>query len=195
MKIRAFQSLTLTDYPGKIAGLVFTQGCNFACPFCHNKQLLSDSSEELMPESVLFDMLYQRKKLLDGLVITGGEPAVQYDLAEFIAAVKDMGLLIKLDTNGSFPEVLGDLIQKELLDYIAMDVKATWDNYDRAAGTSVDIDRIKQSIQIISQSSIEHEFRTTVVDFLHKEQDIDCIRKCLPDTSVYKTNPYKEYAL
>ncbi len=186
MMIRGFQSLTLTDYPGKTAAIVFTQGCNFSCPFCHNRQLLQQDHASLMPETGLLACLRKRRGLLDGLVITGGEPTLQTDLVSFIENVKHLGLLTKLDTNGSRPEVIRALLQRKLLDYIAMDIKAPWARYHQLAGAPVSVQRIRQSVELIAASDIDHEFRTTVVTPLLDEEDIEHIRESLPRTSLHK---------
>lgn len=186
MKIRGFQSLTLTDYPGKTAAIVFTQGCNFSCPFCHNHQLLEQDYASLMPETVLMDGLHQRRGLLDGLVITGGEPTLQADLVSFAEKVHSLGLLIKLDTNGSRPGVIRALLDRDLVDYIAMDIKAPWARYRQLAGKPVSVQRIRQSVELIAASGVDHEFRTTVVTPLLDEEDIELIRESLPRTSLYK---------
>jgi len=154
------------DYPGKIATVLFTQGCNYACPYCHNPELI-DFKEGTLPEKEVFSFLLKNRSLLDGVVITGGEPTMQPGLIPFIRRVKDMGLLVKLDTNGSKPLVLKKIIEEGLVDYIAMDVKAPLmpQHYSRCAGIpvpSVQISRLEESIRLIIHSGIRHEFRTTL---------------------------------
>ena len=177
MKIGGFQKLTLIDYPGKIASTIFTIGCNFKCPFCYNNRLINDA-EESFSESVL-SFLEERKKFLDGVVICGGEPTIQKDLPEFCIKLKQLGFLIKIDTNGSRPEMLKELIDNKLINYIAMDVKTILsEKYNKAAGVNVDINKIKESINIIKK--LEHyEFRTTCVPGLVTQEDLIGISKYL----------------
>jgi pyruvate formate lyase activating enzyme len=175
MLIGALQRFSLLDFPGKISCIVFTQGCNFRCPFCHNPELVSPAlfMPVMMPR-VFFDFLEKRIKKIDGVVITGGEPTIQSDLVVFIQKIKDMGFLVKLDTNGSRPEILSALLEQGLLDYIAMDIKAPPRLYAEVSGVSsngVLPGAILRSIKLIIASGVEHEFRTTVVrDFLDTAQ-------------------------
>ncbi len=173
MLIGALQRFSLIDYPGRISCIVFTQGCNFRCPFCHNPELVNPDlfTPTLMP-GILFDFLEKRVRKLDAVVITGGEPTIHADLAEIIQEIKHLGFLVKLDTNGSHPEILESLIERRLVDYIAMDIKAPLRLYDRACGVPMQErlrQAIRQSIRLIIDSGIRHEFRTTIVrDLLHK---------------------------
>ena len=161
MKIGGFQPFTLTDYPGHVATIVFTQGCNWRCPYCHNAQLLPADrpKSELIPETYVFDHLSGRRRQLDGLVITGGEPTIQEHLPRFIHKVRRMGLAIKLDTNGSRPDVLRRLLEEGLLDYIAMDIKAPFDQYESVVCRPVDADALHTSMELIKNSGILHKFR------------------------------------
>jgi len=165
MIIGGFQPFTLSDFPGHVAAIVFTQGCNWRCPYCHNRSLLKTRrpEQELIPETHVFDILHRRRNELDGLVITGGEPTIQEDLPRFIHKVHRMGLAIKLDSNGSRPGVIGRLLEEGLLDYIAMDIKAPLDRYESVVGHPVDIGPIQTSIELIKNSGIRHEFRTPMV--------------------------------
>ena len=165
MKIGGFQPFTLTDYPGHVAAIVFAQGCNWRCPYCHNGQLLpiNRPKSELVPEAYVFDYLWKRRSQLDGLVITGGEPTIQEHLPRFIHKVRRMRLAIKLDTNGSRPGVIRRLLEEGLLDYIAMDIKAPLDRYESVVGHPVDIGPIQTSIELIKNGGIRHEFRTPMV--------------------------------
>ena len=156
MKISGMQKLTLLDYPGNIACLIFTQGCNFRCPFCHNSELLANQDENLIKEEEVMSYLEKRKGLLDGVVISGGEPLLQKDIETFMKKVKKLGYKIKLDTNGSNPHKLKDLIAKGLVDYVAMDVKNDFINYDKTSGVKSNTDFIKESIAIIENSNIEY---------------------------------------
>ena len=171
-KIGGFQKSTLIDYPGKIAAIVFTQGCNFRCGYCHNPELLDLKSDSKLSVQYILDFLKTRKGKLDGVVITGGEPTMQAGLYEFIKSVKSLGFLVKLDTNGSNPETIKKLVSDSLIDYIAMDIKAPLEKYKSIVGVGIDTDKIKQSIEIIMNSGIEYEFRTTVVKSLLSFDDI-----------------------
>lgn len=165
--IGGIQKTTLVDFPNKVAAIVFTQGCNFRCGYCHNPSLLSKSSSEPDSESFskekFFAFLKTRIGKLDGVVITGGEPTLQSGLYDFIKKIKQMGFEVKLDTNGTNPEVTERLINNNLLDYIAMDIKAPLDKYDLITNTNINKDNILQTIKLIKNSKIDYEFRTTVV--------------------------------
>jgi pyruvate formate lyase activating enzyme len=174
MVIGGLQKLTLIDYPGKIACTVFTVGCNFRCPFCHNPELVDQVKylSDLISDSEFFDFLKSRQSLLDGVCVTGGEPTLHKDLPEFFKKIKDLGFKIKLDTNGTNPEMLENLLKDKLIDYIAMDVKTNLKNYEKVVGTKVNLENIKKSVKIIMESGLDYEFRTTVVPGLHAEEDI-----------------------
>ena len=193
MKIGGFDKFSLVDFPGKISAIIFTQGCNFRCPFCHNGHLLPMTSKNnLISEKEILSFLKTRKNKLDGIVITGGEPTLQKDLKLFIKVIKSEGFKIKLDTNGSNPEVLQTLLKSQLLDYIAMDVKAPWEKYNLLTGVKVNIENLKKSISIIANSGINHEFRTTFVEPLLDEDDKVKILEMIPLNSFHhfqKFNP------
>ena len=177
MKISGLQKLTLIDYPDKLACTVFLSGCNFRCGFCYSPELvLPDkiNDQPILSEKEFFDFLKERKELLDGLVICGGEPTINKDLPEFISKAKKLGYLVKLDTNGSHPEMLEKLIEKKLVDYFAMDVKNLLkkENYQKTVKVKVNLNQIKKSINLIKQSGIDYEFRTTIVPGVHTKQDI-----------------------
>ncbi|MFH1781360.1 MAG: anaerobic ribonucleoside-triphosphate reductase activating protein [Patescibacteria group bacterium] len=172
MIISGLQKTTLIDYPDKIAAVVFTRGCNFKCPFCYNPELVNpDKYYPEMPEQEILDYLEKRKNVLDGVVITGGEPLIYSDIENFIRKVKAMGYKIKLDSNGTNPKLLEDLIDKKLVDFVAMDIKNYLDKYDETTGVKVNKDNIKKSIDIIMKKAPDYEFRTTVLPRLHKKED------------------------
>jgi len=173
MKIAGFQELSLIDFPKNLAAVIFTQGCNFRCPFCHNPQLIPNlGSGEYISEEDFFKFLDERHKLLDGVTITGGEPLLQENIEDFIKKIKDKGFLLKLDTNGLLFDKLNRLVSNKMLDYIAMDFKSSLNNYDSSSGVNTNIEAIKKSINLIMGSGIDYEFRTTVVAELHKKEDI-----------------------
>lgn len=178
MNVASFQKFTLVDYPGKIAATVFTVGCNFRCSFCHNPELVTSSWLTVHGndnEKKFFDFLETRKGKLDAVCITGGEPTMQKDLIEFIVKVKKMGFLVKLDTNGMRPDVLKKALDMKIIDYVAMDIKNSLKNYEKTVCAKVDLDRIKMSAEMIMNSKIEYDFRTTVVPGIHHEKDFDDI--------------------
>ncbi len=196
MKISGIQKLTLLDYPGKLAATIFTHGCDFRCPFCHNPELVTEDFDKktALSESDILEFLKTRNGKLDALVITGGEPLIQSDIADFIKKVKKLGFLVKVDTNGSFPNALEKLIAEEIVDFWAMDVKASEKNYENAAGTKVDYQKIKRSIKLIVDSGADYEFRTTVVKGIHTSKDIEEIGSILKGTksfAIQNFNPGK----
>lgn len=163
MIIAGLQKSSLIDYPNEIAAVVFTSGCNFRCPFCHNGGLLEDKkSQKITPEEVL-DFLKTRQNKLQGVVISGGEPTLHKDLEDFIIKIRDLGFKIKLDTNGSNPSVLIDLVNKNLIDYVAMDIKSPLRKYKEATNSNIDTENIKESIDFLLKGKVDYEFRTTVV--------------------------------
>ena len=167
-----FEKCTLIDYPSKTACMVYTIGCNFRCPYCHNPELVDETVAETISEEEVLAFLDTRKGLLDGVVITGGEPTIHSDLTSFIEKVKEKGFLVKLDSNGTSPQVLKDLVGKKLVDYIAMDIKAPLSRYSSVVSRPVDIDAIQESIDFLRTASVEYEFRTTVVKSLLSEADM-----------------------
>lgn len=183
MKIGGLQKLTLLDYPGKMACIIFTAGCNFRCPFCHNASLVTHIEEEIS-ESEVLAFLEKRKKILDGVVITGGEPLL-YDLEPFIRAIKEKGYLVKLDTNGSFPDRLKALVKKGLIDYVAMDIKNSPDKYALTAGASVDLEKIKESVEFLKSDAVDYEFRTTVVKPFFEKSDFTAIGEWIKGAKRY----------
>jgi pyruvate formate lyase activating enzyme len=176
MRLGGLLKFSLIDYPGKVAAVVFTQGCNYRCPFCHNPELVLP---ELFQEPILVDgvmeFLAKRRGQLQGVVITGGEPTLHNDLPEFLQKIKALGFFVKLDTNGSRPDVLRDLIDRRLVDYIAMDIKASPENYCKATGVPVDISIVRMSVELIKSSGVDHEFRTTAFKAVLSEADMASI--------------------
>lgn len=170
MKIAGLQKNSFVDYPGKIAAVVFTPGCNLNCYYCHNKILLTqDAEKNLIFEGRVFEFLDNRRTFLDAVVVSGGEPTLQPDLEEFLVRVKSMGFNVKLDTNGTSPEAIKKLADKKLLDYIAMDIKAPFDKYRDICGSDEYLESISQSIKIIMQGDVDYEFRTTFTPRLNEE--------------------------
>ncbi|MFA5994468.1 MAG: anaerobic ribonucleoside-triphosphate reductase activating protein [Parcubacteria group bacterium] len=193
MIIGGYQKLTLIDYPGCIATTVFTVGCNFRCPFCHNPELVDLRLErDDRSAQEFFDFLARRVGKLDGVCITGGEPTLQPDIVEFIRKIKAMGFAVKLDSNGTNPTVLQKLIDEKLIDYIAMDIKSQPEKYDAVTGVVGDIVRIKKSVALIMVSGLPYEFRTTVVPGLHEEGDFVVIAQWLKGATTYYLQEYRE---
>jgi len=175
MEIGGFQKLTLIDYPGKLACTVFLAGCNFRCSFCYSGELVLPEkirNQPKIPEKELFDFLKERKGLLEGVVICGGEPTTNVKLSDFIKKVKKLGYAVKLDTNGSNPEMLEKLINENLLDYVAMDIKAPKEKYEKSAGVKIDIKKIQKSIDVLKQDKVDYEFRSTIVPRVHTKEDV-----------------------
>ncbi len=173
MIINGFQKLTLLDFPGHVACTVFTGGCNFRCPFCHNASLVMGEAGEKYEEDEILAYLKKRKGILDGVAISGGEPLLQKDIIQFMKKVKDLGFKIKLDTNGSFPEKLSEIIDSGLCDYIAVDIKNSPNKYAETVGRmGYTAERIEETIKLLASGNIPYEFRTTVVKELHDENDI-----------------------
>lgn len=176
MNFDGLQKMTLLDFPGKIACTVFTYGCNFRCPFCHNRGLVLDGATNQYSDADILAFLKMRQGLLDGVCFTGGEPLLHPDLGEFIRRVRDLGFAVKLDTNGSFPERLEALLKEGLLDYVAMDIKSSKEGYAAAVGIEdFDIAPILKSVELLTESGIDFEFRTTVVRELHGEKELQDI--------------------
>ena len=209
MLIGGLQKLTLIDYPGRLAATVFLIGCNFRCPWCYSKELVLPKETKKQPrisEKDFFDFLKKRKGLLEGACITGGEPTIHKNLPNFIKKIKKLDYLVKLDTNGSNPAMLKKLIDEKLVDYVAMDIKAPFrlkfeirnpksetnskfqiPKYQKAVGAKINFNKIKKSIEIIKNSGIDYEFRTTVIPALHTKKDIIQIAK--------EISPAKRYFL
>lgn len=187
MRLGGLQKLTLLDYPGLVACTVFTVGCNMRCPFCQNASLVNRIDEEnLLPEEEFFSFLKKRQGILDGVCITGGEPTLQPDLNDFIAKIKSMGYKVKLDTNGSFPDKVKEILDSGNVDFVAMDLKNTIDRYAETVGIpGFDTSKILESINIIRSSGVEYEFRTTVVSPLHRPEDFGELAKMVEGSPRY----------
>jgi len=181
MRIFGLQRLSLVDYPGKTACTVFTGGCNFRCPFCHNSALVLDPDPaEALPEAEIRAFLEKRAGLLDGVCVSGGEPLLQKDLGEFLKSVKALGYPVKLDTNGSFPDLLAALLKQELVDYVAMDIKNTPEKYGKTVGLrNFDPGPVLESAALLMKGTVPFEFRTTVVREFHEEEDFKAIGRWL----------------
>lgn len=195
MLICGLQKTTLLDFPGHVAATIFTGGCNFRCPFCHNGNLLSADRifpEQILSEDEIFSFLAKRKNLLDGVCLTGGEPTLQPDLPDFIRRIKSLGFLVKLDTNGSRPDILRYLLEKRLPDYIAMDIKSSPTGYSHAAGAAISFADISESVRLLQNAAIPYEFRTTVVRELHREQDFREIGIWLAGSRAYFLQAYRD---
>lgn len=192
MKICGFQKLTLLDFPLKTACTVFTSGCNLRCPFCHNASLvIDDGFEEAVTHEEFMEFLQKRKKVLDGVCITGGEPLMQEDIEEFIREIKGKGYLVKLDTNGCFPQKLKSIVEKGLVDYVAIDIKSSIENYHKAVGIKGNvIDNVKISVEYLMEGHVDFEFRTTVVNGIHTAEDFESIGKWLRGNEKYYLQEY-----
>ena len=180
MQIRGWVRTSLIDYPGKIATVLFTGGCNFRCPYCQNSELVlhPESLPEIDPAEI-FQLVTRRWGLIDGVVITGGEPTLQKGLEGSLRKVKELGLAIKLNTNGYRPQVLRELLERGLLDYVAMDIKTSLAKYHLAAGVPVDVRRIEESVSLILSLGVDHEFRTTVVPGIVAPEDLEEMAKLI----------------
>lgn len=190
MNIGGFQETSLLDYPGKIAAIIWTTGCNFRCPFCYNPDLVFEKTDNVSVDHIL-SFLDQRKGKIDALSISGGEPFLQRDLKDFILQVKDRGYLVKVDTNGSFPDRLKELLDEGLIDYLSMDVKSTKNKYNEITGVSVDIDDISASIDLIKDNADDYEFKTTVIPKFHQKEDIVEIARWLKGSKKYFLQQFK----
>lgn len=174
MKIHGLQKMTLLDFPGHVACTVFLSGCDFRCPFCHNFELADGSAKPVMNEEALLSFLSGRKGLLDGVAFTGGEPCLhQETLPSLIREIRELGFAVKLDTNGYHPEFLASLLSEGLLDYVAMDIKNSPEKYAQTAGLpKIDLSKIRKSISLLMKSGVSYEFRTTLIEEFHEEEDV-----------------------
>lgn len=194
MQIHGLNKLTLLDYPGHMAATIFLGHCQFRCPFCQNGGLvLSPEKEEIIPTEEVLSFLKKRSAMLEGVCITGGEPTLEPELEEFIRSIRDLGLKIKLDTNGYRPEVLKDLVNKGLIDYVAMDIKSSLPGYEKAAGKpGMHLEKIQESVEFLMQGNIPYEFRTTIVDELHSEKEIREIGEWIKGCLAYYLQVYQD---
>ena len=194
MLIGGFQPFTLSDFPGGSAAIIFTQGCNFKCPYCHNRSLweMSQPHPPEMQEPDIFSFLKRRIGRLEGIVITGGEPTLHPDLPATIRKIRSMNFKVKLDTNGSNPDMIAELIEKKEIDYIAMDIKAPLEKYDQLCGLAVDTNKICRSLETIAKSEISHHFRTTYYQKLLTDNDLKTIKDFLPGGSKLAIQTFRE---
>ena len=187
MKIKGLSKLTLLDYPGKVACIVFLGGCDFRCPYCHNMDIVLDSEpEDYIDEEYFFDYLKKRKNMLEGVCVTGGEPLMDARVKDFIIKIKSLGYLVKLDTNGSYPERLKELVQEGLVDYVALDIKNSPEKYARTAKcTAPQLEKVEESVRFLLEDRVDYEFRTTVAKPLHTVSDFDDIGKWIKGAKRY----------
>jgi pyruvate formate lyase activating enzyme len=187
MIIGGFQRFSLIDYPDKICAIVFTQGCNFRCPYCHNPELVDTKRPANigLTKGEVLSFLDRRKGKLNAVTITGGEPLLQSDLSVFFSAIKGLGYLVKLDTNGSFPSRLEGIIQSKSVDYIAMDIKTSLDKYHQVVKRKIDTRKILDSVRLIMDSGLNYEFRTTVVKALFEKDDFYKIGQLIKNARLY----------
>lgn len=190
MLISGLQKTTLIDYPGKIACTIFLFGCNFKCGFCHNPELVLKNTNPEIDEKEILKFLEKRKGKLEGVCVTGGEPLLSLE-KEFLKKIKSLGYKIKLDTNGSFPNKLKDLIEEKLIDYIAMDIKSSKENYSKTTASKINIKKIEESIKLIHSSGLDYEFRTTIVPGIHDEEEEIKIAEWL--NQILKEKPKKYF--
>ena len=195
MKVTGIQKLTLLDYPGVVACTVFTAGCNFRCPFCHNAMLVlpEQIDDECLTDDEVFGFLKKRKGVLDGVAVTGGEPLLHADMPEFLARVKELGYKIKLDTNGSNPELLSEIVKNKLVDRVAMDIKNAPEEYARTIGLkSFDIAPVERSKEMLLRGDIDYEFRTTVVKGIHTKESLIGAAKWIEGAKEYYLQQFKD---
>ena len=193
MKIYGLQKMTLLDFPGHVACTVFLGGCDFRCPYCHNFSLADGSAPALMDEDGLFSFLEKRCGLLDGVAVTGGEPCLNRDLPDLLRRIRDLGFLVKLDTNGNHPALLASILEEGLADYVAMDIKNSPEKYAATVGLpSVGMDGITESIALLKSRAADYEFRTTVVDEFHSEEDFSAIGQMIAGARRYFLQPFAD---
>lgn len=193
MDFFGLQKLTLLDYPGQVACTVFTGGCNFRCPYCHNGGLVHPGSSPLLSEEELLAFLKTRTRKLEGITVSGGEPTIHADLPEFLHKVKALGFLVKLDTNGQSPKMLRSLFDKGLVDYVAMDIKNCRSRYAETVGVpGLSIAAIEESVQLLMNGTIPYEFRTTLCKELHDETAVSEIGQWLKGCKAYYLQPYRD---
>ena len=185
MRLGGLQKMTLLDFPGRVACTVFTVGCNFRCPFCHNSSLVISPAVPELSQDDFFAFLRKRQGLLDGVAVTGGEPLLHADMPEFLAKIRALGYAVKLDTNGAFPDRLAELLQAGLVDYVAMDVKNSREKYELTAGVTGILPAVERSVELLRAGETPFEFRTTLVDELHEPEDFAAIGQWLSGVERY----------
>ena len=193
MKIQGLQKMTLLDFPGRVACTVFLGGCDFRCPFCHNGELLDGSAPAVMDDGELLRFLKGRQGLLDGVAITGGEPLLRKELPDLLRAIRALGFGVKVDTNGNHPDALNGLLTEGLVDYVAMDIKNSPAKYALTVGLdTLDLGPIRRSVQLLMDGDTPYEFRTTVVDQLHKAEDFEAIGRWIAGAKAYFLQPFTD---
>ena len=200
MKLYGMEKLSLVDFDGKITCTIFTGGCNFACPFCHNSSLvLNPTLNQELPFQEVIDYLTLRRKMVDAVCITGGEPTLYPDLKDYFKIFKDMGFITKLDTNGTNPKMIKELVEEGLVDYVAMDVKNSFASYFKTIGVESTrlLEKVKESINYLLEGHVDYEFRTTIVDELHSDEDIAQLAQMLKGAKRYYLQKFKasEYCI
>jgi pyruvate formate lyase activating enzyme len=189
--IKGIVPVSLIDWDGNICSVIFTGGCNYRCPYCHNPELIELNGMESIKEEKIFEVLDKKKKWIGGACVTGGEPLLHSEIKELIKKIKSRGLMVKLDTNGSNPELLKELIDEKLVDYVAMDIKAPKTKYSKVAGTNVNIDAVEKSVEILKSGKVDCEFRTTVVPGLLNKEDIIEITKWIKGAKRYYIQQFR----
>lgn len=192
MIIRGIRGTSLIDYPGKVAAVIYTGGCNFRCPFCQNKALVFNRNLPSISQDEVLEYLKHRKGFIDGVVITGGEPTIHSHLPKLLDRIKSLGLAIKLDTNGYTSKMLREILAQNLVDYIAMDIKTSMAKYEQAVGKEINPERLLESISLIKSSTIDSEFRTTCVPYLVEEEDIKQIARLLEGAKHYTLQQFRD---
>ncbi|MGB4661058.1 MAG: anaerobic ribonucleoside-triphosphate reductase activating protein, partial [Mobilitalea sp.] len=194
MQINGFNKLTLLDFPKHLAATIFVGGCNMRCPFCHNASLVTDpSSQPIIPVKEVLDLLAKRKGILEGVCITGGEPTLYSDLPDLIRQIKSLGLAVKIDTNGTNPRMIKSLVDQHLIDYVAMDIKNSKENYELTSGIArIDLAVISESVSYLLADTVDYEFRTTVVKEYHTAKDILSIGNWIKGAKAYYLQSYQD---
>lgn len=196
MLLTAIQKFTLLDFPGKISCIAFTPGCNFRCGFCHNPEFvlpneIRNIKHSFISESTFFNFLEKRKNLLDGVVISGGEPTIAPGLIDFMKRIKQEGFLVKLDTNGNRPEILAEALTHAVVDYIALDIKTSFEKYSTLVKGSSRVEKLKESVSIVKNSGIDYEFRTTLIKEIHSQKILEQMRKDIGKAKAYYLQTFR----
>lgn len=194
MGIKGFEKFSLLDYDDKVSATLFFNGCNMRCPFCHNSSLvLGKDDREDIPFDDVYEYLIKRRKMVDAVTISGGEPTLVSNLKDIIKKIKELGYLVKLDTNGTHPEVISDLLNENLLDFIAMDIKNSIEKYPLTAGRNINMDNIKKSISLIMNSGVDYEFRTTIIKEHHSLEDMKDIALLIKGAKKYRLQKFVDH--